>query len=79
MATGGYARRLVFNPNKMEAFNGVFVDKLRQFGLIDHVVDHFDMTYPWHYITDAMMGCTTAELRRRCSGGTVALVTRLHS
>ncbi|KAK1421874.1 hypothetical protein QVD17_24569 [Tagetes erecta] len=49
VATGGYARRLVFNPNKMEAFNGVFVDKLRQFGLIDHVVDHFDMTYPWHY------------------------------
>ncbi|KAF5758194.1 putative immunoglobulin-like protein [Helianthus annuus] len=49
VATGGYARRLVFNPNKMEAFNGVFVDKLRQLGLIDHVIDHFDMTYPWHY------------------------------
>ncbi|KAL7584727.1 hypothetical protein Lser_V15G44698 [Lactuca serriola] len=49
VATGGYARRLVFNPNKMEAFNGVFLDKLRQFGVIDHVVDHFDMTYPWHY------------------------------
>ncbi|KAL4556547.1 hypothetical protein LXL04_039203 [Taraxacum kok-saghyz] len=49
VATGGYARRLVFNPNKMEAFNGVFLDKLRQFGVIDHVVDHFDMTYPWHF------------------------------
>ncbi|KAI3676133.1 hypothetical protein L1987_85733 [Smallanthus sonchifolius] len=49
VATGGYARRLVFNPNKMEAFNGVFVDKLRQLGLIDLVVDHFDMTYPWHF------------------------------
>ncbi|KAI3770861.1 hypothetical protein L6452_02009 [Arctium lappa] len=49
VATGGYARRLVFNPNKMEAFNGVLVDKLRQFGVIDHVVDHFDMTYPWHF------------------------------
>ncbi|KAI3508982.1 hypothetical protein L1887_24005 [Cichorium endivia] len=49
VATGGYARRLVFNPNKMEAFNGVFLDKLRQFGVINHVVDHFDMTYPWHY------------------------------
>ncbi|XP_071722122.1 uncharacterized protein [Rutidosis leptorrhynchoides] len=49
VATGGYARRLVFNPNKMEAFNGVFVDKLRKFGVIDYVVDHFDMTYPWHY------------------------------
>ncbi|XP_076890733.1 uncharacterized protein LOC143541929 [Bidens hawaiensis] len=49
VATGGYARRLVFNPNKMEAFNGVFVNKLRQLGLIDRVIDHFDMTYPWHY------------------------------
>ncbi|KVH24188.1 uncharacterized protein LOC112504295 [Cynara cardunculus var. scolymus] len=49
VATGGYARRLVFNPNKMEAFNGVLLDKLRQFGVIDHVVDHFDMTYPWHF------------------------------
>ncbi|GJU78527.1 putative immunoglobulin-like protein [Tanacetum coccineum] len=49
VATGGYARRLVFNPSKMEAFNGVFVDKLRQFGVIDYIVDHFDMTYPWHY------------------------------
>nr|XP_043620489.1 uncharacterized protein LOC122592351 [Erigeron canadensis] len=49
VATGGYARRLVFNPHKMEAFNGVFVDKLREFGVIDYVVDHFDMTYPWHF------------------------------
>ncbi|PWA80125.1 hypothetical protein CTI12_AA199110 [Artemisia annua] len=49
VATGGYARRLVFNPSKMEAFNGVFVDKLKQFGVIDYIVDHFDMTYPWHY------------------------------
>ncbi|XP_076888550.1 uncharacterized protein LOC143539006 [Bidens hawaiensis] len=49
VATGGYARRLVFNPNKMEAFNGVFVNKLRQLGLIGRVIDHFDMTYPWHY------------------------------
>ncbi|KAM0040641.1 hypothetical protein Hdeb2414_s0012g00396351 [Helianthus debilis subsp. tardiflorus] len=49
VATGGYARKLVFNPSKMEAFNGVFVDKLREFGVIDYVVDHFDMTYVWHY------------------------------
>ncbi|XP_076913718.1 uncharacterized protein LOC143572434 [Bidens hawaiensis] len=49
VATGGYARRLAFNPSKMEAFNGIFVDKLREFGVIDYVVDHFDMTYPWHY------------------------------
>lgn len=49
IATGGYARRLAFNPNKMEAFNGVFLDKLRQFGVVTSVIDDFDMTYPWHY------------------------------
>ncbi|KAM7459288.1 hypothetical protein LguiA_001662 [Lonicera macranthoides] len=49
VATGGYARRLAFNPHKMEAFNGVFLDKLRQFGVVNRVIDHFDMTYPWHY------------------------------
>lgn len=49
VATGGYARRLVFNPHKMEAFNGVFLDKLKQFKVVNLVIDHFDMTYPWHY------------------------------
>jgi hypothetical protein len=49
VATGGYARRLAFNPNKMEAFNGVLLDKLREFKVVNHVIDHFDMTYPWHY------------------------------
>ncbi|PIN00226.1 hypothetical protein CDL12_27268 [Handroanthus impetiginosus] len=49
VATGGYARSLAFNPHKMEAFNGVVVDKLRQHGILDRVIDDFDMTYPWHY------------------------------
>ncbi|XP_009608678.1 uncharacterized protein LOC107766202 [Nicotiana tabacum] len=49
VTTGGYARRLAFNPNKMEAFNGVVLDKLRAYGLVDRVIDDFDMTYPWHY------------------------------
>ncbi|KAK3019842.1 hypothetical protein RJ639_004087 [Escallonia herrerae] len=49
VATGGYARRLAFNPNKMEVFNGVVLDKLRKFGVVDRVIDDFDMTYPWHY------------------------------
>ena len=49
VTTGGYARRLAFNPNKMEAFNGVVLDKLRAHGLVDRVIDDFDMTYPWHY------------------------------
>ncbi|VFQ60182.1 unnamed protein product [Cuscuta campestris] len=49
IATGGYARRLAFNPHKMEAFNGVVLDKLKARGVLDRVVDDFDMTYPWHY------------------------------
>uniref|UniRef100_A0A5B6ZWE6 Uncharacterized protein n=1 Tax=Davidia involucrata TaxID=16924 RepID=A0A5B6ZWE6_DAVIN len=49
VATGGYARKLAFNPHKMEVFNGVVLDKLRQFGVVNGVIDDFDMTYPWHY------------------------------
>ncbi|KAL1539052.1 hypothetical protein AAHA92_27725 [Salvia divinorum] len=49
VATGGYARSMAFNPHKMEVFNGVVVDKLRQYGLLDRVIDDFDMTYPWHF------------------------------
>ncbi|KAG8370162.1 hypothetical protein BUALT_Bualt14G0088600 [Buddleja alternifolia] len=49
VATGGYARSLAFNPQKMEAFNGVVLDKLRQYGVLGRVIDDFDMTYPWHY------------------------------
>lgn len=49
IATGGYARTLAFNPNKMEAFNEVFLDKLREAGVVTGVMDGFDMTYPWHY------------------------------
>ncbi|GAA0166818.1 oxygenase [Lithospermum erythrorhizon] len=49
ITTGGYARRLAFNPSKMEAFNGVVLDKLRQYGVVEKVIDDFDLTYPWHY------------------------------
>ncbi|KAF8016962.1 hypothetical protein BT93_H2226 [Corymbia citriodora subsp. variegata] len=49
VATGGYARALAFNPNKMEAYNGVVIDKFRQAGLISGVIDNFDLTYPWHF------------------------------
>lgn len=49
VATGGYARKLAFNPNKMEAFNGIVLDKLRLYGVVDGVIDDFDMTYPWHF------------------------------
>ncbi|PPS17109.1 hypothetical protein GOBAR_AA03472 [Gossypium barbadense] len=49
IATGGYARLLAFNPNKMEAFNGVFLEKLKQAGLVSSVIDNFDMTFSWHF------------------------------
>ncbi|GAY61997.1 hypothetical protein CUMW_214410, partial [Citrus unshiu] len=49
VATGGYARSLAFNPSKMEAFNGVLLDKLRQAGVVSGVIDNFDMTFPWHF------------------------------
>lgn len=49
VSTGGYARRLAYNPNKMEAFNEVFLEKLRHAGVLAGVIDDFDMTFPWHY------------------------------
>ncbi|KAK9288434.1 hypothetical protein L1049_016891 [Liquidambar formosana] len=49
VATGGYARTLAFNPNKMEAFNEVFLEKLRKAGVVSGVIDGFDLTFPWHY------------------------------
>ncbi|KAL8026234.1 hypothetical protein ABFX02_14G014400 [Erythranthe guttata] len=49
VATGGYARSMAFNPQKMEVFNGVLLDKMREYRVLDRVVDDFDMTYPWHY------------------------------
>lgn len=49
VATGGYARSMGFNPSKMEAFNGVVLDKLRQHNAINRLIDGFDMTFPWHY------------------------------
>ncbi|XP_057771822.1 uncharacterized protein LOC130991555 [Salvia miltiorrhiza] len=49
VATGGYARRMAFNPHKMEAFNGVVLEKLRRHEVLDRVIDDFDLTYPWHY------------------------------
>ncbi|KAF5204551.1 cytochrome P450 family protein [Thalictrum thalictroides] len=49
IATGGYARSLAFNPNKMEAYNGIVLDKLKNAGILSGVIDDFDMTFPWHY------------------------------
>ncbi|KAJ7980124.1 Cytochrome P450 family protein [Quillaja saponaria] len=49
VATGGYARTLAFNPNKMEVYNGVLLEKLRQAGVVSGVIDNFDMTFPWHF------------------------------
>ncbi|XP_010548780.1 PREDICTED: uncharacterized protein LOC104820105 [Tarenaya hassleriana] len=33
IATGGYARSMAFNPSKMEAFNGVLLEKMRKAGM----------------------------------------------
>lgn len=50
VATAGPAREELYNPSKMEAFNGVLLEKLREKGVITGgVIDHFDMTFPWHY------------------------------
>ncbi|CAN6548074.1 unnamed protein product [Malus baccata var. baccata] len=49
IATGGYARTLAYNPSKMEAFNWVLLEKLKEAGLLSGVIDNFDMTFPWHY------------------------------
>lgn len=49
IATGGYARALAFNPSKMEAFNWVLLEKLREAGVVSGVIDNFDMTFPWHF------------------------------
>ncbi|KAK9139637.1 hypothetical protein Scep_009318 [Stephania cephalantha] len=49
VATGGYARKLAFNPQKMEAFNGILVEKLKNYGILGGFVDGFDMTFPWHF------------------------------
>lgn len=50
VAAGGYARDLGFNPSKMESFDGILKEKLRERGVLTGgVVDEFDMTFPWHY------------------------------
>jgi hypothetical protein len=50
VAIGGYPRDLAFNPSKMEAFNGVLIDKMKIHGVLTGgVVDNFDITFPWHY------------------------------
>ncbi|KAF7837231.1 uncharacterized protein G2W53_005713 [Senna tora] len=50
IATGGYARSLAFNPNKMEVYNHVLLEKLKQAGVVSGgVIDNFDMTFPWHF------------------------------
>ncbi|OAY27876.1 uncharacterized protein LOC110602297 [Manihot esculenta] len=49
IATGGYARALAFNPNKMEAFNWIMLEKFRRSQLLSGVIDNFDITFPWHF------------------------------
>lgn len=49
IATAAWARGAAFNPEKMEVFNNIFVEKLRKAKLLWGIVDGFDLTYPWHF------------------------------
>ncbi|KAK9664839.1 hypothetical protein RND81_14G072500 [Saponaria officinalis] len=49
ITAGGYARTLAFNPNKIEAFNAVLLEKMTATGIVTGIVDSFDMTWAWHY------------------------------
>ncbi|KAG9457999.1 hypothetical protein H6P81_002507 [Aristolochia fimbriata] len=63
VATGGYARDLAFNPSKIEVFNLVLLEKLRERGLIDGVIDNFDMTFPWHFDNRCNDGMTETTIQ----------------
>ena len=56
IATAAWARKAAFNPQKMEMFNYMFVEKLKEAQLLWGVVDDFDLTYPWHYDTNCSDG-----------------------
>ena len=49
ITTATWARAAGFNPQKMEVFNYMFVEKLKKSQLLWGVVDGFDLTYAWHY------------------------------
>ncbi|KAH7446653.1 hypothetical protein KP509_01G067200 [Ceratopteris richardii] len=49
ITTAAWARGAPFNPQKMEIFNNILVEKFREANLLWGVVDGFDLTYPWHF------------------------------
>jgi len=49
VATSNFMRYMGINPSKMEAFNGILVEKLRAARLITGIIDYFDMTWAWHF------------------------------
>lgn len=49
VAPAGESRSMPANPQKMETFNKVLVDRLLSTRLPLRVVDAYDMTFPWHF------------------------------
>lgn len=51
IAPAGKSRKMMANPNKMEMFNQIIVEKLQEVKdiLPVHIVDAFDLTFPFHY------------------------------
>ncbi|KMZ57456.1 hypothetical protein ZOSMA_85G00180 [Zostera marina] len=61
VATAGNTSMGSMNPQKMEGFNSITVEKMIGEGFFDEfgfgLVDDFDMTFPWHYdyrLTDGL-------------------------
>jgi hypothetical protein len=54
IAPAGIARKMQSNPTKMEVYNQVMVEKLKEVSnqLPVRFVDGFDMTFPFHYNND---------------------------
>lgn len=58
IAPAGTSRKMQSNPNKMEMYNQVMVEKLKQVRnkLPVKIIDGFDMTFPFHYNNDCSDG-----------------------
>eukprot|EP01018_Ginkgo_biloba_P016240 Gb_03296 [translate_table: standard] len=61
IATRGYAKALSFNSDKMEPFNHIMLEKLRERNMVSMVVDDFDLTYAWHYDNNCSDGVHYGE------------------
>ncbi|CAA6654131.1 unnamed protein product [Spirodela intermedia] len=70
-ARGKALPAVFYRTTKMEAFNGVLVEKLRARGLLTGgVIDQFDMTFPWHWHWDNRCSTATADKATTARSGT---------